>query len=154
MLWENLTDIVLKKFVALEMIAIKIAYNLPKSTPHIEYLERLHNGGIVDTVTRRRKNFVLTHRQSLLIRQVETTVYSGGRRIRVHKKYVDRSAPTDRWKRRLRYHRRHICFSDKEEEDRFGTIIGQSASSGKLRQLLRRDSSFCTDLLLRIFLVW
>ena len=114
---ENLTDIVLKKFVAIEMIAIKLAFILPKTTPHMEYLKRMHNGGIIDTLNRRRKNFVLTNRQSLLIRQVETTVHSAGRRIRVKKVHVDRSAPRFKWKRRLRHHKRHIFFSDPPEED-------------------------------------
>ena len=111
-IYENLTCATLKKLIALEIAAIKIAYKLEKRTPTIDCLTYIHKGGIVDRIDSRRTSFLSKNADSPLIRQGETSVYSSGRRIRVRRQHKDRNTHSAGWKTSLKTHKPHIFFSD------------------------------------------
>ena len=87
---EKLTCSTLKKIIAMELAAIKIAYQLEKRTSIINCLNLIHKGGIVERIENRRTSFTNKNADSMLIRQGETPVYSYGRRIRTKRLHKDR----------------------------------------------------------------
>ena len=111
-IYEKLTCATLKKLIALEIAAIKIAYKLEKRTPTIDCLTYIHKGGIVDRIDSRRTSFLSKNADSPLIRQGETSVYSSGRRIRIRRQHKDRNTHSAGWKTSLKTHKPHIFFSD------------------------------------------
>ena len=111
-IYKNLTDIVLKKYNHLEFSAIKVSYQLPRTTPVVDCLQYLAKEGVAGRINSRRDNFIQKNKSSTVLRHGETLTYSQGRRICVKITHSDRSSRTNSWKHTLRIHKPNLFLSD------------------------------------------
>jgi len=143
-LYENLTDINLKKLLAVEMFAIKTSYGMKRQESITKCLKHIDKS-IVTNINNRRKNFVRRNYDLEILRHTETTKYSGGRRIRVRKQHTNRGTRKG-WKEKLNKHKEILFMSDldkenmeeKMEEQEKGTVIGELTTENMDRRRKRR----------------
>jgi len=128
-LYENLTEINLKKFLAVEMFAIKVSYTMKKHESITKCLKFIENS-IVTNIDKRRKNFIKRNYESEIIRHTETTKYSQGRRLRVRQTHRDRGSRKEGWKAKLQEHKKVIFFSD-IDNDNVQEIVEGTAEENK-----------------------
>ena len=116
-LYENMSCNTIKKLNALEFSAIKTCYGLPRQTPTIDCLDFLKDGGIADRLAKRRENFIVANKDSIIIKHAESLKNSEGRRIRTRNNYRDRHLRKLGWKANLHKHREHHFFSNSPNID-------------------------------------
>ena len=108
-LYDSLSDIDLKRLLALEFRAIRIAYNLQPRAPIVDCLQYLKES-IVGRIDRRREKFLNNNYTRDIIQHTEFLKYSEGRRIAVRENFKNRNAPSN-WKAPLYRHKEFIFMS-------------------------------------------
>ena len=110
-IYETLTPIVLKRLLAVEYAAIRIAFKLDRNATIAECLTTYQGESIITRLDRRRTNFVLKNANNPTIRHTESLKTNQGRHLRIRKNYIDKHSVTD-WKRTLYTHKPWTFFSE------------------------------------------
>ena len=108
-LFDSLSDIDLKRLLALEFRAIRIAYNLESRAPIVDCLQYLKES-IVGRIERRRDKFLHNNYARDIIQHTEFLKYSEGRRVAVREKFKNRNTPSN-WKASLYQHKDFVYMS-------------------------------------------
>ena len=108
-LYDSLSDIDLKRLLALEFRAIRIAYNLDSRASIADCLPYIKES-IVGRIDRRRGKFVNNNHAREIIQHTEFLKYSEGRRIAVRENFKNRNAPNN-WKAPLYRHKEFLFLS-------------------------------------------
>jgi len=114
-IYENLTEINLKKLLAIEYFAIKTSYGIKKQESISNCIKHIEKS-VVTNINNRRKNFVRKNYDMEILRHTETTRYSGGRRIRVRKQHKSRGTKRN-WKEKMHVHKEVLFMSDLSKEN-------------------------------------
>ena len=110
-IYETLSPIVLKRLLAVEYVAIRVAYKLDRNATIAECLATHQGESIISRIDRRRTNFVIKNADNPTIRHAESLKTNKGRHLRIRKNYVDKHSVRD-WKRPLYTHKNTIFFSE------------------------------------------
>jgi len=135
-IYENLTEINLKKLLAVEYFAIKTSYCMKRQesiTNCIKHIEK----SIVTNINNRRKNFIRRNYDMEILRHTETTKYSEGRRIRVRKNHKSRGTRKN-WKEKLNEHKDILFLSDINRENIEVKIKIQEEGQDQVKKKIKR----------------
>ena len=108
-LYDSLTDIDLKKLLALEFKAIRLAYGLSRTEPISECLQYI-NKSVVTMIDERREKFIAKNHDRQVIMHTEILKHSEGRRIPCRNNFAYKGTPRG-WQSVLYKHKDFVYFS-------------------------------------------
>jgi hypothetical protein len=135
-IYENLTEINLKKLLAIEYFAIKTSYGIKKQESISNCIKHIEKS-VVTNINNRRKNFVRKNYDMEILRHMETTRYSGGRRIRVRKQHKSRGTKRN-WKEKMHVHKEVLFMSDLSKENIEMKMEEQEVGSQRKEKKIRK----------------